>query len=143
MRERAEQLIKNSEYKLTTQRRKILKILVENKNRHLSPMEIYEIANFNNYGLSIATIYRTLHLFSKLNLVKKLETGEGKILYEFKIYGASHSHFICLGCGKILETKKIKLEDCKKYIPENADLIITDCSIRLFGYCCDCQKIKE
>lgn len=143
MRKIAEQLIKNGEYKLTTQRRKILKILVENKNHHLSPMEIYEIANSKNYEIGMATIYRALQLFSKLDLVKKLETGKGKILYELKVCGASHSHFICLECGKVLEAKRIKLEDCKKYIPENADLIITDCSIRLFGYCRDCQKVKR
>lgn len=137
-----EETLDNNDYRLTKQRRAIIKILEENQERHLSAEQIYKQARNRQIKMGIATIYRTLKLLEDLKLVKKLEAGD-KALYELNLSKFNHIHFICLGCGKIIETKRIDLEDCKEFLQENQDFKILDCSIRLFGYCSDCQEKRK
>ena len=53
-------IIQQSPYKLTPQREKIVEILVENDEQHLSAEELYFILKEKTPDIGIATVYRTL-----------------------------------------------------------------------------------
>lgn len=55
--------LKENGYKLTTQRRVILDVILENQGKHLSPEEIYDSVRDKYPEIGLATIYRTLQLF--------------------------------------------------------------------------------
>ena len=90
-------------YKLTTQRRAILKTIVDNQESHLSCDEVYNIVKKEYPDLGIATVYRTLQLFEKLNIVYKLNFDDGCSRYELSLGSENHHHhhLICLNCGKV------------------------------------------
>ena len=56
-------IIQQSPYKLTPQREKIVEILVENDEQHLSAEELYFILKEKTPDIGIATVYRTLENF--------------------------------------------------------------------------------
>ena len=56
-------IIQKSPYKLTPQREKIVEILVENSELHLSAEELYFILKEKTPDIGIATVYRTLDIF--------------------------------------------------------------------------------
>ena len=56
-------IIQQSPYKLTPQREKIVEILVENDEQHLSAEELYFILKEKTPDIGIATVYRTLDSF--------------------------------------------------------------------------------
>ena len=61
-------IIQKSPYKLTPQREKIVEILVENSELHLSAEELYFILKEKTPDIGIATVYRTLDIFYELKI---------------------------------------------------------------------------
>ena len=57
-------------YLLTIQRRLLLN-LVHNASGHIDAKELYRRANSQDESISLATVYRSLHLFKDLGLVEE------------------------------------------------------------------------
>ena len=107
---------KREGYKLTTQRRAILDVIIENQDKHLNPEEIYDIVKVKYPEIGIATVYRTLQLLEKLDIIYRLNFDDGYNRYELN-YSSEihhHHHLICLKCGKVMEVKLDLLENLEK-----------------------------
>ncbi len=78
---------------------------------HRDAEEIYIAINKNkDLKVSRATVYRTIDVLVKNNLVRKMELGDGRALYEHKIDDGHHDHIICVETGKIIEFYNEDLE---------------------------------
>jgi Fe2+ or Zn2+ uptake regulation protein len=78
---------------------------------HRDAEEIYIAINKNKaLKVSRATVYRTIDVLVKNNLVRKMELGDGHALYEHKIDDGHHDHIICVETGKIIEFYNEDLE---------------------------------
>ena len=78
---------------------------------HRDAEEIYIAINKNKaLKVSRATVYRTIDVLVKNNLVRKMELGDGRALYEHKIDDGHHDHIICVETGKIIEFYNEDLE---------------------------------
>ena len=66
------EIIQKSPYKLTPQREKIVEILVDNSELHLSAEELYFILKETTPDIGIATVYRTLDIFYELKILEKI-----------------------------------------------------------------------
>ncbi len=126
-------------YKLTTQRRAILKAIVDNHDDHLSVDDIYNIVRKEYPELGIATVYRTLQLFEKLNIVYRLNFDDGCSRYELSSDSHHHHHLICLRCGKVLEVKLDLLEALEEEIEKEGQFTIVDHNVKFYGYCSECK----
>ena len=71
---------------------------------------IYLCLQRKKIRVSRATIYRTIEIFVKNNLVRKMELGNGRALYEPRI------KIICLETGKITEFFNAELEQLQDKI---------------------------
>ncbi len=129
-------------YKLTTQRRAILKTIVDNHEEHLSCDEVYNIVKKEYPDLGIATVYRTLQLFEKLNIVYKLNFDDGCSRYELSAGTENHHHhhLICLNCGKVTEVKLDLLEALEQEIESEGQFTIVDHNVKFYGYCSECKN---
>ncbi|NMB28037.1 MAG: transcriptional repressor [Tissierellia bacterium] len=132
---------KKEGYKLTTQRRAILSVIVENHEEHLNPEEIYDIVKIKYPEIGIATVYRTLQLLEKLNIIYRLNFDDGYNRYElnYNPKGHHHHHLICLKCGKVMEVELDLLENLENEIERENNFKIVDHNVKFFGYCIDCQ----
>ena len=80
-------------------------------SEHRDAEEIYIAINKNKaLKVSRATVYRTIDVLVKINLVRKMELGDGRALYEHKIDDGHHDHIICVETGKIIEFYNEDLE---------------------------------
>ena len=80
-------------------------------SEHRDAEEIYIAINKNKaLKVSRATVYRTIDVLVKNNLVRKMELGDGRALYEHKIDDRHHDHIICVETGKIIEFYNEDLE---------------------------------
>ncbi len=134
--------LKEKGYKLTTQRRVILDVILENQGRHLSPEEIYDDVRDKYPEIGLATVYRTLQLFEQLNIVYKLNFNDGCSRYELISTSQDHQHhhLICLSCGKVIEVELDLLENLEHEIEKEGEFMIVDHNVKFFGYCSDCRK---
>lgn len=139
-------ILQKAGYKLTNQRREILRVVAENHNDHLSCEDVFNIVSKENPELGIATVYRTLQLFEKLNIVYKLNFDDGLSRYELNFGTESHHHhhLICLECGKVIEVKMDLLESLENEIEKEGNFKIVDHNVKFYGYCNNCRtKVKE
>lgn len=100
-----------------TQQRQIIWDEIRNSSKHRDAEEIYLIIKKKNkIKVSRATVYRTIDVLVKNNLVRKMELGDGRALYEHKFEEEHHDHMICVETGKITEFYNEKLEELQEEI---------------------------
>jgi len=142
--ERFKTLLKENGLKVTSQRIAILEALESRPDKHLTAEEIYECVKTNNPDIGLATVYRTIQLLAELNLIDKLNLGDGFIRYEISNKGQEdahhHHHLICLNCGSVLTFQGDFMEDLEDRIQEAMNFTVVDHEVKLFGYCKACSK---
>lgn len=94
-------------WRLTPQRETILQLFQRlPQGKHLSAEEIYNLLLHEQEQISLSTIYRTLHLLTKVGILRELELPEGHKHYELDSpRHHKHHHLVCLQCHKTFEFK--------------------------------------
>ena len=134
------EILAANNYKLTSQRKQILKVLLDNQGEHLSAEDIYEILKEDNPGIGLATVYRTLELFCELGLVQQLDFDEERKRYEVEGEGAHHHHLICLNCNQIIEFNDEILEEFEQDLQQEYNFEVTEHKMKFYGYCEECRE---
>lgn len=132
-------------YRLTPQRNAVVKVLLENRHGHPSAEEIYLETKALYPDIGLTTIYRSLELLERLNIVYRFDYGDGQSRYELGT-GTNehyHHHLICLDCGEISEFEGDLLDNMEQEIAETTGFKIADHCLRFFGHCKRCQDKKE
>lgn len=135
--------LRAGEYKLTPRRESILAVLLENKDKHLSAEEVYNLVKEKAPDVGLATVYRTLELFSEFDIIHSMDFGDGRKRYEYgdgRVSGHHHHHVICLNCGKILEVADDLLDDLEQRVSRELDFQVVNHQLKIFGYCRECKK---
>lgn len=134
-------ILQKEGYKLTNQRKEILNVMYDKRHEHLSCEDVHEIISKENPELGIATVYRTLQLFEKLNIVYKINFDDGLSRYELNLGTENHQHhhLICIKCGKVKEVKLDLLEALEDQIEREGNFEIIDHNVKFYGYCEDCK----
>ena len=89
---------------------------IRNSNEHRDAEDIYLKLKERNVKVSRATVYRTIDVLVKNRLVRKMDVGEGKSLYEPRLDDEHHDHMICIDTGNIIEFYNKELEDLQDAI---------------------------
>lgn len=132
----------NGKYKSTWQRKLIFHTLKSYSGQHLSVENIYEIVHEQHPKIGLSTVYRTMELFSILNLVQKLDFGDGCQRYE--LYSPlHHHHLLCNSCGKVIEIKGGLADALDTIITTMTDFLVLDYQLYIHGYCKDCQAKRN
>lgn len=136
-----EEKLRAGEYKLTSRREHILRVLLENKDKHLSAEEVYNLVKKRAPDVGLATVYRTLELFLLFDVIHSIDFGDGRKRYEFSSSGTDghhHHHLICTRCGKILEVDEDLLEDLETRVSKEHNFKIENHQLKIFGTCREC-----
>jgi len=137
------QTLNHNQYRVTPQRKAILEVLEETRGMHMTAEDIYNEVKKANPKIGIATVYRTLELLARLDIVYKSMFDEGKYRYEFcEPEGHYHHHFLCHDCGAIIEVEEDYLNRLEAEL-ERRGFKITDHNVQLFGYCPQCRRKKD
>lgn len=139
------QKFRDRQYKLTSQRQTILQAFLDHPDRHLSAEDVYTIVRKQAPEIGLATVYRTLELFSELDIVQRLDFGDGRQRYEINETSTPHHHhhLICLSCGKVREFGDDLLETLETAIAKRSKFAIVDHQLKFYGYCQECQRRRE
>lgn len=131
-------ILKKEGLRYTHQRQLIWDELCSSKS-HRDAEDIYFSLRRNEVTVSRATVYRTIDVLVKNDLVRKLELGEGRARYERKDQGEHHDHIICIECGKIEEFMDNRIELLQDKIFEKFTYKSVRHIHQLFGICKACQ----
>ncbi len=127
-----EQDIKRVGLKVTQPRLKILDLLTQSPDRHLSAEEIYKILLNNGEEIGLATVYRVLTQFEAAGLVNRHHFESGQAVFELA-NEEHHDHMVCLKTGRVLEFYDEIIEKRQKELAQQHNFKITDHSLILYG----------
>lgn len=125
-----EQQCINAGLKMTEQRRVILRVLNVSDD-HPSVEVVYQRAKESDPTISIATVYRTLHLLDEMNLVKRHDFREN--YSRFEVNTEHHHHLIDLETGEVVEFQNKELEQIKDRIAADLGYELVDHRLELYG----------
>ena len=99
-----------------TEQRKFIWDEITSSDDHREAEDIFLSLRKKNINVSRATVYRTIDVLVKNNLVRKLDIGDAPSKYENKIDSHHHDHMICLETGDIIEFYNEELENLQDEI---------------------------
>lgn len=132
------QVLHNEGLRFTSQREAVWNELISNDD-HRDADEIYLAIRQKGVSVSRATVYRTIDVLVKNNLVRKLDVGLGPSKFEHKIDAHHHDHIICIECGRIDEFMVDQIEDLQDKVAQEYGFKLVRHIHQLFGLCEDCQ----
>lgn len=140
--ERIKKQLHSKGYKLTPQREATLTVLLEREEDHLSAEEVFLLVKERAPEIGLATVYRTLELLSELQVVDKINFGDGVSRYDLRKEGIDHfhHHLVCVNCGSVEEIIEDLLIDVEKKVEKDWQFKVVDHRLTFHGVCKACQK---
>lgn len=132
------QTLKEKGYRLTPQRQLILET-IHQTDGHITAEDIYHRVRVGHPGANKSTVYRTLGLLKKLNLVAETDLG-GSSVYYHHIDQARHHHLVCQGCGKVVDLDESMLFSLRSMLLRECKFVADLKHLAIFGHCIDCHK---
>jgi Fur family transcriptional regulator, ferric uptake regulator len=134
--------MKEKGFRCTSERIEVLRELYQT-DTHLDADEIYVRLREKGTGISRATVYHTLDLLFRFNLVTKIDLGHKHAHYE-KAYGvANHLHIICQCCGRVSEAASTELVELLEKLSEENDFSLGSFSLQVFGECREHERESD
>ncbi|AMW34479.1 Fur family transcriptional regulator [Haematospirillum jordaniae] len=128
---RIEQMCIDKGMKMTDQRRVIAKVLSDATD-HPNVVEVHCRATAINPKISIATVYRTVRLLQKEQILARRDFGGRRARYE-KIQDEHHDHLIDLKSGQVLEFHNEYIEELQRCIAEKLGYRLVGQRLELYG----------
>ena len=108
---------------------------------HPSAEWVYEHVRSEMSDISLATVYRNLSLFKDQGIIASLGTVKG--VERFDGNTDPHVHFICTGCGKVVDLPELTVpEELNTAAAQASGGRVTSCQLSFTGNCGDCRKIN-
>ena len=128
--------------KVTLPRVKILEILQDPNNQHISAEDVYKLLLDLGEDIGLATVYRVLNQFDDAGILTRHHFEGGKSVFELT-GGSHHDHLVCLKCGKVIEFEDDVIEAKQLEIAEKNGIKLTHHSLYLYGECKDTVQCKK
>jgi Fe2+ or Zn2+ uptake regulation protein len=120
-----------------TSQRLVMHRLLRERNRHLTAEELLAEASARLPGISLPTVYSTLELFEELGVVRRVNDGGGRLLWDTR--GDDHHHLVCRRCGRVEDIDaSLDLSSAQRsahragFAPDRAEVVVS-------GLCADCS----
>lgn len=126
--------LKKAGLKATLPRLRILALLEDGRDRHMSAEDVYRALLDLGEDVGLATVYRVLTQFESAGLVIRHNFEEGHAVFELDS-GEHHDHIVCVQCGKIVEFFDNTIEKRQQKIAAQYGFTIEDHSLVLYGAC--------
>ena len=131
------QTLKEKGYRLTPQRQVILEILHQTGG-HITAEKIYYQVRARLPKANKSTVYRTLELLKKLNLVAETNLGGNSVCYHHAEQ-AHHHHLVCQKCGRIIDLDESVLSPLKDVLSRDYSFDADLRHLAIFGCCSQCR----
>ena len=128
----------------TKQRDQILNCLIQNKDHHITAIEIIADLKQGKSPVGKATVYRYLDKLVSQGIVRRFFIEEGKsACYQYMAKNSDcseHYHLKCVGCGELIHLKCEYLEELDSHVKLHHDFLVDHSKTVLYGCCGKCTK---
>lgn len=106
-----------------------------------SAQEIFDELRASGRRVGIASVYRALDVLGSLQLVQRLDMGDGVARYEpLQAGGEHHHHFVCGRCGGVEPFEDATLEHALDRLAGSRGFAVEGHDVVLRGTCSRCRE---
>lgn len=133
-------VLKQHHYKLTPQRRAVLKV-IGSSQEHLTPADLYEKVQPECPGIGLVTIYRFLQILTELGLICEVRSGDNCRRYIIRRQAVHHHHLICSSCGTVVDFIDCDLSELGERLCRETGFELGGHLLEFYGRCQRCQIV--
>ena len=122
-------------HRVTPQRVVIHRMLC-GRNQHMTAEQVLAKVADVLPGTSLPTVYSTLELLETLQLVRRVGTGNGALMFDSRV--EPHAHTVCRRCGAMADLEgttapadALTRASATGFVPDDAQLVV-------WGVCAEC-----
>lgn len=131
------QRLRDAGYKLTNARLTVLDAL-EAGDGHVTSTELLERVSQRDPSIGRASVFRTLDLFTRLNLIRPTYIESSVTPTYVLMPGGHHHHIICTNCNRVIEFEECGLESLRQELERRLHVHLTGHLLEFYGVCDDC-----
>lgn len=121
-----------------THQRQVLYEVMKAMHGHPSPEEVYARVKKKVPAISLATVYKNIHLFVESGVFRKMSLHHGSVRVEMN--DEPHHHMVCSKCRTITDIgeKELGLVGKRRQLP--GGFVVERYAVDVIGLCATCQK---
>ncbi len=136
----AEDLLHTRGFKVTPQRALLLRVLAA-QSEHVDAEALYALAHAEDESVSLATVYRTLHLFTELGLADRRFVEPDHRREVYRLADSPEQHYLtCLRCGARVPIHTDLLDRMVRELVRRKGVSVTGACACFTGYCASCTE---
>ncbi|HEX3435792.1 MAG TPA: Fur family transcriptional regulator [Pseudacidobacterium sp.] len=121
-----------------THQRQILFEVLGNMHGHPSPEEVYARVKRRIPSISLATVYKNIHLFLESGIFREVSLHHGSLRVETN--SKPHHHLVCTSCKSITDIDADELGLSEKTGTLSGGFQAHRYSVDVLGICAECQQ---
>ena len=120
-----------------THQRQVLYEVMQGMSGHPSPEEVYARVKKKIPAISLATVYKNIHLFVESGVFRKMSMHHGSVRVEMN--SEAHHHVVCSKCKAIVDIDEKALGTLPKRKKLAGGFLVERYSVDVIGLCAKCQ----
>ena len=121
-----------------THQRLIIYEILRNMHGHPSPEDVYARVKRRIPSISLATVYKNLHLFIGSGIFREVSPHHGSLRVETN--SRPHHHLVCMQCRSITDIEAEELGLVSKHSRLPGGFLAQRFAIDVLGLCASCQR---
>jgi len=121
-----------------THQRQVLYEVMQGMTGHPSPEEIYARVKRKVPSISLATVYKNVHLFVESGVLREVSLHHGSQRVEMN--DQAHHHLVCSKCKAITDIDEKALGTLPKRRKLPGGFLVKRYAVDVIGLCAKCQK---
>jgi Fur family peroxide stress response transcriptional regulator len=120
-----------------THQRQVLYEVMKTMHGHPSPEELYARVKKKVPSISLATVYKNIHLFVESGVFREVSMHHGSLRVEMN--DKAHHHMVCLKCKTITDIGEKELGLVSKSDKLPGGFLVERYAVDVIGICAKCQ----
>jgi Fur family peroxide stress response transcriptional regulator len=120
-----------------THQRQVLFEVMKSMHGHPSPEEVYAKVKRKIPAISLATVYKNIHLFVESGVFREVSMHHGSLRVEMN--GEAHHHMVCSKCKAITDIGEDELGLVAKRNKLPRGFLVERYAVDVIGVCAKCQ----
>jgi Fe2+ or Zn2+ uptake regulation protein len=121
-----------------THQRQVVYQVLKSMHGHPNPEEVYARVKVRIPAISLATVYKNIHLFIESGLFREVSLHHGSLRVETNTH--PHHHLVCTGCKSITDIDAEELGIASRTHRLKGGFLAQRYAVDVLGLCADCQK---
>ena len=121
-----------------THQRQVLYETMQSMHGHPSPEEVCAVVKQRIPSISLATVYKNIHLFVESGVLRQLSMHHGTLRVEMNSH--PHHHLVCSVCKRVMDCmpEELGLPAHVERLPNG--FAVERLSVDVIGLCAECQR---